>query len=179
VDILLTIVLPALGIAGLRVADVTLNVLRTVFMVQGRKALSAVFAGAEAGAWLAAAGIVFADLTGPKAVGYVLGVVAGTAIGGVVVEKARIGMVTVRVYVDATHDLSVGMLVTKAIHAGGFAATTFDGHGYRGPVSMVLSTVRRRDADDVIALARSVAPEAFASVDAAPYRPTGQGAARA
>ena len=55
-------ILFALGIAALRVGDVTLNVLRTVFTVQGRKGLAAVFAGL--GVWLAAAGIVFADLTG-------------------------------------------------------------------------------------------------------------------
>lgn len=178
-ELLLTVVLPALAIAGLRMTDVTLNVLRTVFTVRGRKGLAAVFAGAEAGVWLAAAGIVFSDLTGPKAVGYVLGVVAGTAVGGLVVDRARIGTVTVRVYVDAFEDPSLGMLVAKKIHTGGFAATTFDGNGYRGPVSMVLSTVRRRDADDVVALARSVAPDAFASVDADPYRPTNPGVARA
>lgn len=172
------ILVSVLGVAVLRVGDVTLNVLRTVFMVQGRKALSAVFAGAEAGVWLAAAGIVLTDLTAPKAVGYVLGVTAGTAIGGAVVEKARIGTVTVRVYVDVAHDMTLGRLVAKAIHAGGFAATTFDGHGYAGPVQMVLSTVRRRDAETVIGLARSVAPDSFASVDAAPYRPVGQGAGR-
>lgn len=175
----LAALLPALGIAALRVGDVTLNVLRTVLTVQGRKGLAAVFAGAEAGVWLSAAGIVFADLSGPRVVGYVLGVVTGTAIGGVIVEKARLGMVTVRVYVDGSEDLTLGTRVAGAIHRAGFAATTFDGRGHRGPVSMVLSTVRRRDADDVIGHARSVAPEAFASVDAEPYRASARSVARA
>lgn len=93
------------------------------------------------------------------------------------VGRARIRTVTVRVYVNVVHDMSLGGLVVKAMHAGGFAATTFDGHGAM-PVQMVLSTVRRRDADEIIDLARSVAPDAFASVDAAPYRPVAQGAGR-
>lgn len=151
---------PAVAIALLRVGDVTLNVFRTVFTVQGRKWLAALFHGIEGGVWLAAAGIVFANMTPLRMVGYVVGVIAGTLLGTTVIERLRLGTVTVRVYADASADRMAGLRIADAIHDAGFGATTFDGTGYRGPVQMVLSTVRRRDAGVVAQVAHRVAADA-------------------
>lgn len=165
---------PALAVALLRVTDVSLNVFRTVFIVQERRWLAAATAGLEAGTWLTAAGIVFADMTPVRAAGFVAGVAAGTAIGVGVARRLRLGMVTVRIYTDVTRTddhgrpLEHGELVADALRRAGFAATVFRGRGYRGPVDMVLSTVRRREADRVIAIARGVDPVAFAAVDNSP-----------
>lgn len=165
---------PALAVALLRITDVSLGVFRTVFVVQERRLLSALMAGLEAGTWLAAAGIVFADITPVRAAGFVVGVAAGTAIGVDVTRKLRLGMVTVRIYTDATRTddegrpLEMGDAVARAIHAAGFGATVFRGRGYRGPVDMVLSTVRRRDAQAVLDVAREVDPIAYAAIDNSP-----------
>ena len=156
---------PALGVALLRIGDVTLNVFRTVFTVQGRKGLAAVFHGLEGGIWIAAAGIVFADMTAPRLAGFVIGVMAGTLLGTSIVERLQLGTVTVRVYVDATTDPTAGLRVADAVHEAGFGATTFDGTGYHGPVQMVLSTVRRRDAATVAMIARAVREDALVAVD--------------
>ena len=165
------LVWPALAIALLRVADVSLNVFKVVFVVQQRRWLAALTAGLEAGTWLAAAGIVFADMTPVRAAGFVVGVAAGTVIGVGLAGKLRLGMATVRVYADATradedgHPLELGQAVARAIHAAGFGATVFRGQGYKGDVDMVLSTVRRRDADRVLAIARAVDDCSFAAID--------------
>lgn len=156
---------PALAVALLRVADVTLNVFRTVFTVQGRKWLAALFHGIEGGVWLAAAGIVFADLTAARTAGFMLGVMAGTLLGTTIIEWLQLGTVTVRIYVDASHDALAGLRIADALHDAGFGATTFDGTGYRGPVQMVLSTVRRRDSTTVAAIARQVREDALVAVD--------------
>jgi uncharacterized protein YebE (UPF0316 family) len=164
-------VLPALAVAVLRICDVSLNVFRTVFVVQERRLLAALVAAAEAGTWLAAAGIVFAGLTPVRAIGYVAGVAAGTAIGVEVTRRLRLGMATVRIYAKAEgvdergEPWCSGKDIARAIHAAGYAATVFDGRGYTGPVQMVLSTVRRRDAEEVVRIARTVHPGAFAAVD--------------
>lgn len=69
-----TAVWPAIAIALLRVGDVTLNVFRVGFVVQERRLLAGPVAGAEAGLWLAAAGIVFADMTPVRSFGLVLAI---------------------------------------------------------------------------------------------------------
>lgn len=156
---------PALAVALLRVGDVTLNVFRTVFTVQGRKVLAAVFHGIEGGVWLAAAGIVFANMTPLRTIGYVVGIMAGTLLGTTIIERLRLGTVTVRIYTDASEDGMAGLRIADAIHEAGYGATTFDGTGYRGPVQMVLSTVRRRDAGLVADVARSVKADARVAFD--------------
>ena len=160
-----------LSVALLRIGDVTMNVFRMVFVVQERRLLAAVASAGEAAMWLTAAGIVLTNLTALRAVGYVAGVAAGTAIGMEVARRLRLGMSTVRVYVDADahgpdgEPLELGWHVATAIRKAGFAATVFRGQGLHGEVDMVLSTVRRRDADEVVRLARSVEPTVMAAID--------------
>lgn len=163
---------PAALIALLRVVDVTLNVFRTVFTIGGRKQLAALFHGLEAATWMSAAGIAFADMTPIKVAGYVVGVMVGTLLGMEVVERLRLGMVTVRVYVTADEDPTIGHGILHALHAAGFGATLFDGSGYRGPVEMILCTVRRRDADTAVAIVQEVRDDAFVSLDNDPVRYT-------
>ena len=171
---------PALVVALLRITDVSIGVFRTVFVVQERRTLAACAAGLESTTWLAAAGIVFADITPIRFGGFVVGVALGTAIGVELTRRLRLGMATVRIYTDATRTdedgmpLEVGDAVARAIHAAGFGATVFRGRGYRGPVDMVLSTVRRRHAEKVLRIARGVDPDAFAAVDNSPIPAAGR-----
>lgn len=159
------VLLPAVLVAVLRVADVTVNVFRTVFTVQGRKGPAALAHGLEGAIWLAAAGLVFTNLTVPRMAGFVVGVMAGTYLGTSIIEWLQLGTVTVRIYADATADPGAGLRIADAIHEAGFGATTFDGTGYRGPVQMVLSTVRRRDAATVSAIARDIQDDVLVALD--------------
>lgn len=162
---------PAVGVALLRVGDVTLNVFRMVFVVQERRLLSALVSALEAAIWLSAVGIVLANLTPLRAVGYVVGVATGTAVGVEVTKRLRLGMATVRVYADADGvdadgvPTELGHRVATAIRQAGYAATVFRGHGLTGEVDMVLSTVRRRQADEVVAIARAVDATVVAAID--------------
>ena len=168
---ILAAVLPAFGVALLRIGDVTMNVFRMVFVVQERRLLAALASAGEASMWLSAAGIVLTNITPLRAIGYVVGVAAGTAIGMEITRRLRLGMCTVRVYVDADAEdehgipLELGWRVATAIREAGYAATVFRGHGLHGEVDMVLSTVRRRHADDVVSVARGVDGTVMAAVD--------------
>lgn len=173
---------PALAIAGLRTTDVTLNVFKTIAIVRGRRTYAAVLQGAESAVWLGAAGIVFSDMTPLRAAGFVIGVMTGTVVGMNVVRRMQIGMVTVRIYLpgsapsaadaeadgataEQTATLRRPRMVQQALYEAGYRATTFRGEGRDGDVEMILSTVRRKDAMQVMELARQVAPDAFVSVD--------------
>jgi uncharacterized protein YebE (UPF0316 family) len=159
------VVLPAALVACLRMMDVTLNVFRTVFTVNGRKYLAAIAHGMEGAVWLTATGIVLSDLTITKTVGFIAGIMLGTLVGTSIVERLRLGMVTVRIYADASHDEGSGAAIADAIRAAGFGATTFTGEGMNGPVKMVLSTVPRRRAGLVVAAATDVSSHAVVAID--------------
>lgn len=160
-----SIVMPAVLVAGLRIMDVTLNVFRTVFTVNGRKGLAALAHGFEGGVWLAATGYVLSDLSVVKTVGFIVGIMLGTLLGTSIVERLRLGMVTVRIYADARHADGSGTQIAGAIREAGFGATTFTGEGMEGPVKMVLSTVPRRQASVVINAVKSVSASAVVAVD--------------
>jgi len=141
----LAALLTALQIALLRVTDVMLNVFRTTFIVRGRTLAASLAAFGESAAWIAAAGIVLADLTLLRGFAFATGVGVGTALGIVVVRSMRLGLVTVRVFAP----LDRGHEVAERLRAAGQGATLFPGQGRDGPVAMVLSVMRRREADEV------------------------------
>lgn len=175
---------PAVVIALLRMTDITLSVFKTVAVVQGRRVIAPILQGAESLLWLFAAGIVFAEMTPVRVVGFGVGVVSGTVIGMETVRRLQLGMVTVRIYNSAsartqrtrvedqaavergdTASLDRPRIVLEALHQAGHRATVFRGEGRDGPVEMTLATVRRKEAQEVMELARQVAPDAFVSID--------------
>jgi uncharacterized protein YebE (UPF0316 family) len=135
----------AIQIALLRVTDVMLNVFRTTFIVRGRTLAASMAAFGESAAWIAAAGIVLADLTLLRGFAFATGVAIGTALGIVVVRSMRLGLVTVRVFAP----LERGHEVADRLRAAGQGATMFPGEGRDGPVAMILSVMRRREADEI------------------------------
>jgi uncharacterized protein YebE (UPF0316 family) len=157
---------PALAVAALRVADVTVNVFKTIAVVGGRRLVAPAFAALEASIWLSAAGIVFADLSVARFAGFVLGVAAGTWFGMAIVQRARIGFVTVRVFVAAGAGRELaGQVLAERIRRHGHRATLFEGWGRAGPVHMILSVVKRRDANALITTIERTDQDAFVAVD--------------
>jgi uncharacterized protein YebE (UPF0316 family) len=163
------LVWPALAVAVLRASDVTVSVFKTTCVVRGRRAAASGFAGLEAAIWLAAAGIVFSDLSWNRAAGFVAGVAAGTWIGMAIVHHARLGLVTVRVFAaaEAGRELA-GHIIAERVRRHGHGATVFTGWGRRGEVHMVLSVVRRREAREVCEVVKRTDPQAFITLDNEP-----------
>jgi uncharacterized protein YebE (UPF0316 family) len=164
-----TAVWPALLVAGLRVGDVTLNVFKVTALVHGRRLAAPLLAGLEAAIWLSAAGVVFAEPSVVRGIGFVAGVALGTALGMSVVHALRLGLVTVRVFATADGERQLaGHFIAQRIRGLGHGATVFDGYGRDAPVHMVLSVVRRREASEVIDVVRRTDPQAFVALDNAP-----------
>lgn len=140
-----TALVTAIQIALLRVTDVMLGVFRTTFIIRGRTLAASLAAFGESAAWIAAAGIVLADLTVVRGLAFATGVGVGTALGVVVVRGLRLGLVTVRVFAP----LDRGPQVAELLRTAGQGATMFPGEGRDGPVAMILSVMRRREADEI------------------------------
>lgn len=58
-----------------------------------------------------------------------------------------------------------GHPIAAAIRHEGFGATVFDGHGRHGPVQLVMSSVKRKYAGQIVDLAHRLDPDAFIAVD--------------
>jgi uncharacterized protein YebE (UPF0316 family) len=140
-------VLVAVQVAALRVGDVTLGVFRTTFIVRGRTTAAAVTAGLESLMWITAASVVLGDMSIAGVLGFAFGVGTGTAIGVRIVAELRLGVATVRVFAPEGR----GDEVADYLRAAGQGATVFPGRGRDGPVDMVMSVMKRREADEVCA----------------------------
>jgi uncharacterized protein YebE (UPF0316 family) len=127
----------------LRVGDVVLGVFRTTFIVRARTLAAAVTAGLESLVWITAASVVLSEISVARVLGFAAGVAIGTAIGVAVVSYLRLGIVTVRVFAPEGR----GEEAASVLRAAGQGATVFPGRGRDGPVEMVLSVMRRREAD--------------------------------
>jgi uncharacterized protein YebE (UPF0316 family) len=141
-DHLWRIALPVVAVVVLRASDVMIGVFRATFIIRGRRTAASIAAAAEAGVWLAAAGIVLGELTLVRGVAFAAGVGLGTAVGMAIVRWLRIGMVTLRIYAPVGR----GDEIAEIVRTFGHGATVFEGRGREGEVAMVLSLVRRKDA---------------------------------
>lgn len=160
---------PLLSIAGLRVADIVLGTVRTVLIVAGHAAAAGAVAFLEAAVWLAAAGIVLADLSLARGAAFAAGVGIGTALGVMLARRLRLGLVTVRVFVPTGGERrGAGHAAAEVIRATGVAATVFPGWGRDGPVDMVLSVTRRREAALIINAVTKFDPAAFTTLGDSP-----------
>lgn len=154
---------PLVAVAAARVLDVTLGVLRTVFVVTGRQFAAGAAATLEAGVWVAAAGFVFSDLTVTGGIAFAVGVGIGTVVGIRIVRAAALGLTTVRVFVDVERSAELA----GWIRGQGHAVTVFYGEGRDGPRAMLLSIVRRKDAHR-LAAAVDRRPSTFVTIDSDP-----------
>ena len=171
---------PALLVALLRIGDVTVNTLKVTCLVNGQRPAAAGFAALEAAIWLSATGLVLSDLTLMRGLGFVVGVSAGTYIGMSLIDRAKWGLVTVRVFVAADHGRELaGHIIAERIRRHGHGATLFPGYGHKGEVHMVLSVVKRRAAQQVCQIVRDTDDRAFVALDNEPLPHPSMGVGRA
>jgi len=154
-------VVAGLFVFAMRVADMSLDTLRLLFMMRGRKALSGLIGATQAAVFILA---VSAVLKGPLNVwtvlGYAGGFGAGVVLGMVAEERLAIGFGMFRIYSPAR-----GAAIAKALRAAGHAATEFMAQGKDGTVTVVNCAVTRKDIPAVKAIVDEVDPNAFITVD--------------
>jgi len=160
-----TLAIPAallpLVIFGLRVADMTLDTLRVLLVIRGRKALAWTLGFVQSAIWVVAISSVLRHVDNLwNVVGYAGGFATGTVIGMVIEERLAIGHGHVRVI--SPHR---GSALADAIRASGYAVTELAGRGKDGMVSVLTCSVRRRDVSLVTQQVHNVDPEAFVTVE--------------
>lgn len=145
----------------MRVADMSLDTLRMLFVMRGRKLLAGAIGAVQAAVFiLAVSSVLQGELTVLKVVGYALGFGAGIILGMVAEERLAIGYAMFRIYSTAR-----GAALAAALRASGHAATEFTAQGKDGTVTVVNCAVTRKEIPTVRALIEKTDPHAFVTVD--------------
>lgn len=133
--------LGALIIFGLRVVNITLDTLRMLFTLRGKKALSWGFGFVVSLIYVLLLTSVLANLNNPL---YIIAYAAGFATGGVagmwIEERLAIGYVHLQVISPRR-----GVVMAQTLRESGFAVTEIPARGKDGMVSMLSLSVRRKE----------------------------------
>lgn len=145
----------------LRVTDMSLDTLRVLFMMRGRKLTAAAIGATQAGVFIIAVAEVLTRPLNPFTVaGYALGFGVGILLGMAVEERLAIGYMMFRVY-SPSH----GNEIAAALRAAGHASTEFYAQGRGGEMTVVNCAVMRKEANDVRKIIMEVDRDAFITMD--------------
>jgi uncharacterized protein YebE (UPF0316 family) len=140
---------------------VTLSTVRTICITRGRKCLAATLGFFEVSIWLFAIGQIMQNLTD---LGCYLAFASGFSVGnflGVLIEKKlALGDVVVQI----TTKKNTAELVEN-LRAANFGVTTLDARGSTGPVQVVLTVIKRKQLQNVVAIIKNFDVKAFFAVN--------------
>ncbi len=156
-------ILGGLFVFAMRLTDMSLDTLRLLFMMRGRKLLSGLIGAIQATVFILA---VSAVLSGPlnvfSVIGYACGFGAGVILGMFAEERLAIGYSYLRVYSSAA-----GHAIAEALRQGGHAVTEFTARGKDGNLTVVNCVVARRNAQSARAIIDRIDANAFVTIDEA------------
>ena len=144
----------------IRVTDMSLDTLRVLFVVRGRRAQAWVVGFMQSALWVIAVASVLSHLDNLFTVlAYAAGFATGNVVGMRIEERLAIGHSHVRVI-----STQRGEAVASAVRGAGYAVTELSGRGRDGTVSILTTSVRRRDIDPVRSEVLEADPDAFVTL---------------
>jgi uncharacterized protein YebE (UPF0316 family) len=150
-----------LAIFALRVCDMSLDTLRVLFVIRGRRPLTWILGFFQSAIWVIAITSVLANLNNLwNLIGYAGGFASGNVVGMMIEEWLAIGHAHMRIISS-----SRGAAIAEAIRRDGYAATELAGRGKDGMVAVINCSVKRRDIDRVRNQAIAIDPTAFLTVE--------------
>jgi len=151
----------------LRVMDMTLDTLRVLVVMRGRKSYAWILGFFQAGIFVVAISSVLQNLDNPlNLVGYASGFATGNVVGLLIEQRLAIGHILLNIVSP-----SRGAAVAEYLRGEGYAVTEIPARGKDGMVSLLYCNVLRRNADRVRKLVNEVDPDAFiTSEDVRPVR---------
>ncbi len=159
--------LGALLIFGLRITDMSLDTLRMLFVVRGRKNIAWGLGFCQSVVYVIAITKVLSNVSNPLTVlGYAAGFATGNVLGMIVEERLAIGHIQLQI-VSRKH----GTALAKALRAGGYGVTEISARGKDGTVRLLTASVLRKDLEHAKHIVRETDRDAFiTSEDVRPVR---------
>jgi uncharacterized protein YebE (UPF0316 family) len=154
--------LGALLIFFLRLCDVSIGTLRTLYVVRGDRWKAVPLAFIESLIWIIAIARIMKDVTSGHTyniVAYAAGYASGVFVGITIERWIASGWVLVRI-ITRNDDL------TAAIRAADFGVTELTGEGRHGEQSVLFIVAPRRRGDELLQLIQVTDEDAFVTVDA-------------
>ena len=134
-----------------RITDVSLDTIRTVPVIQGRRSFAAVLGFFEAVVYICAVAKVLLNMNQPVyAVAYGLGFAAGTYLGMVIEQRLAFGKQLVFLLTPKGPELA------EVLRAGDYRVAEVKGHTRDGDLTILCVEIPRRDAQKLIRLASAV-----------------------
>lgn len=153
--------LAAAFIFSLRVADMSLDTLRVLFVMRGRKGLAWILGFFQSMIFVVAIGSVLRDLNNPlNIIGYAAGFATGNVLGILIEERLAIGHVLLNIISSRR-----GTAVAERLRDAGFAVTEIAAQGKDGMVTMLSCSVLRKRVEEVRRTVNEVDDTAFITAD--------------
>jgi uncharacterized protein YebE (UPF0316 family) len=165
--------LTALTIFLLRVSDMTLDTLRVLVVMRGRKAIAWVLGFFQASIFILAISSVLSNVNNIlNVIGYAAGFATGNVVGMLIEERLAIGHTHLSIISSRR-----GAAIADRLREDGYAVTELAGRGKDGTVTLLNCSVLRKNVDQVRKIINEVDDEAF--ITAEDVRPVRRGFWRA
>ncbi|CAN5479497.1 DUF2179 domain-containing protein [soil metagenome] len=154
----------AFGIFALRICDVSIGTVRTIFTIRGYRLVSFCLGAIESAIWIFAISRVMKYISGGEnfmnILGWAFGFATGTVTGITIERWIGSGTVLVRV-ISKNHAIRL----KEHLHSEKFGVTAVQGQGYEGNVLVIFVVAPRRREGDVLTAIKHVDPDAFTTVE--------------
>jgi uncharacterized protein YebE (UPF0316 family) len=151
----------ALVIFLLRVIDMSLDTMRMLFVVRGKKPIAWILGFLQSLVFVIAISTVLANLNNIlNIVGYAAGFATGNVLGMFIEERLAIGHIAMRV-ISSKKDSGIA----AALRIAGFAVTEIQARGRDGKVALLNSSIKRRDVSRFENLVTKTEPGAFITAE--------------
>ena len=145
----------------LRVCDMSLDTLRVLMVMRGRKLIAWVLGFFQAAIAVLAISVVLKDLHNIlNVIGYAGGFATGNVVGLLIEERLAFGFIHFRIVSSR-----LGSAISDRLRDAGYAITEIAGRGKDGMVTVLYCSVKRKDVNRVHKLISEVDGESFVSVE--------------
>ncbi|MCH7414872.1 DUF2179 domain-containing protein [Belliella sp. R4-6] len=144
-----------------RVMDVSINTLRIMFMLNGKKKIAPILGFFEALIWLLAIGQIFQNINNPMSyLAYAGGFAMGTFVGMTIEEKLALGRVLVRVITPTPMPELIEYMKEK-----NFRFTSVGAEGRFGKVNLLFTVMKRDALTEFVGKVKSFNDKAFYTIE--------------
>ena len=140
---------------------VTLGTMRVIFISRGRKLMAPCLGFFEVVIWLFAIGQIMQNLSDLGCyLAFAGGFTTGNFLGVLLEKRLAIGTLVVRII---THKEASELMA--GLKAAAFGVTGIDAQGATGPVTIILTVIKRKELPQVVAIIKDFDPRTFYSVE--------------
>lgn len=159
-DLFAFFVLPLLIFLA-RIIDVSINTIRIIFVMTGKKFISTVLGFLESLIWLLAIGQIFQHMDNVFSyIAYPLGFATGIYVGMLIEEKLALGKVVVRVITSDNLNELTNYITNKK-----FKYTVIEGHSVDGNEQILFAVIKRDSLPELQGKLTEFLPKAFYTIE--------------